>query len=102
MLWQGMGWLLPQASRQGAATLEHALAHGAASEHHHHDDFSVHVEDAGTATTHVHMDDGALAAVMPFESARLIPVRPLSPAALAAQGYRSTEPEGLFRPPRQG
>jgi hypothetical protein len=78
----------------------HAFAHVQEPSHHHHDDGLMHVDDAQESTFHVHVGDGASAALVSSAVLRL----PVAPPQGPPQHMRVSLPapllEGLLRPPR--
>jgi hypothetical protein len=86
-----------------AATEEvaHAVLHWQDSDHHHHDDGSLHVDDSSGTIQHMHADStnnipGLLTAGWDTVPA----IRSAGPAALAELPFPSPLLQGLLRPPR--
>ena len=101
ILWQSLVMVGPLAVSDRGQEFEHAVLHAQAADHH-HDDLSVHVENADGAAQHLHADGGfntaawlPLARFEPFAAQRLAPIdRPRGVAA-------SADLDRLLRPPKR-
>jgi hypothetical protein len=102
MLWQVLLLLVPFNIAERAQALSHAMEHSEALLHHHHQDQSLHLEEAtGQAIDHVHTDSG-------FSSAGLVPsgwptvgvLTPFVHLAMASASIPFPHLEGPLRPPQ--
>jgi hypothetical protein len=98
---QSWAGLTPMGVAQNAQAFAHTLVHAQARNHHHHDDASLHIEQASDEAGHVHADDGLQhSALLPAE-ARTAPFpQPRVDGAFAAVALASIYLEGPLRPPR--
>jgi hypothetical protein len=99
ILWQAFGGVLPNVRQQEAASLEHALVHGQASDHH-HDGSVVHDESEGSVY-HAHFDDGLTHGIPLTEAQVRTPRPPSSVQAADPQPLQTLHLAELFRPPRE-
>ena len=102
MLWQCLVMAGPLPLSQAAQGFEHTLLHGQAADHHHHDDASIHLQEADGAFPHHHADGS-------FNTLGYLPsawfsggaFRPIAPGESADPLALSADLEGLLRPPRR-
>jgi hypothetical protein len=102
MLWQALAMLTPVYVADRVAALNHFIQHSESLQHHHHDDQTLHLDDAEQSTEHTHTDGG-------FNSAGLITViwpavwdaLPSAPLTLDPTTIPFPHHEGPLRPPRQ-
>jgi hypothetical protein len=101
MLWQAVAWLTPFGVAQKAEEIAHVLVHTQEVDHHHHDDRSLHLEDADGEPPHEHAGNGAQPAALPPAIVASLPEFPEPPRYPAATADRpSAFLEGPLRPPR--
>jgi len=101
LLWQSLTGLAAVRVDGQRDVLAHALVHGQATEHHHHMDASLHLDDSRAADEHQHVHDGLQVHAVP-----LAPWYPLtamalcSPPGLAQAQRPPVFLEGPLRPPQ--
>ena len=102
MLWQALLLLVPFHVAERAQAWSHAVQHSEALLHHHHQDQSLHLEEAiGQAIDHLHTDSG-------FSSVGLVPAGwltlgvfvPFVRLAMPPMAIPFPHLEGPLRPPR--
>lgn len=96
---------LPVLSTQGVAQrsqeIEHVTLHWQETEHHHHDDLSLHVEDSADSAQHDHADAGFNAACLLTVGWALRPrLVPTSPEVLVQALGPMPFLDGPLRPPK--
>lgn len=101
LLWQSLTAFAAVRVDEQAQVLAHALVHGQATEHHHHMDASLHLDDSRAADEHQHVHDGLQAHAVPLELWRpLTALAPCSPPGLAQAQRPPVFLEGPLRPPQ--
>ena len=102
ILWQSLVMVGPLAVSDRGQEFEHAVLHAQAADHHHHDDLSVHVENADGAAQHLHADGGfnnpAWLPVAGFEPSAAQLLAPIDRTRAAAA---SSDLDRLLRPPKR-
>ena len=102
ILWQTFSVLSPLTIAQRAIELEQTALHWQDANHHHHDDLSLHMEDAAETPRHVHADVGFNTAVLLITYwPHVATVRPLSPDMVVQALGPPPHLEGPLRPPRR-
>lgn len=102
MLWQCLAMAGPLAPLQAGQGLEHTLLHSQATDHHHHDDASIHLQEADGTLPHQHAEGS-------FNTLGCLPsawfsggtFRPVAPVERAKPLAPSVDLEGLLRPPQR-
>jgi hypothetical protein len=98
---QSLPVLSAQAVGERSQQIEHVMLHGQDTDHHHHDDQSLHVEDSAQSAQHQHADTGISTACLPTVGwgaiFRLLPVSP--DASVQAPGATPFL-DGPLRPPQ--
>lgn len=101
LILQSWAGLTPVGVAQNAQAFAHTLVHAQARNHHHHDDGSLHIEQAGDEAGHLHADDGLQhAALLPAETRTAPFPQPRVDRAVANVALASIYLEGPLRPPR--
>lgn len=54
--WPFLSALMPMSTEKQVIELTNIVVHGQGADHHHHDDQSLHIDESGGATQHVHVD----------------------------------------------
>lgn len=102
MLWQCLAMAGPLAPSQAAQGFEHTLLHGQATDHHHHDDASIHLQEADGKLPHQHVDGGFnTPGCLPSAWYCGVAFRPMAPVERANPLAPSADLEGLLRPPQR-
>ncbi|MRD49598.1 hypothetical protein GHT07_20185 [Caenimonas koreensis DSM 17982] len=96
---------LPVLNSQGVAErsqqFEHITLHWQDTEHHHHDDLSLHVEDSDDASQHEHADAGFnTACLLTAGWGEIAKMQPLSPDVAVRAPGPTPLLDGLLRPPK--
>jgi hypothetical protein len=98
---QSWAGLTPMGVAQNAQAFAHTLAHAQARNHSHHEDGSLHMEQATDEAGHLHADDGLQhCALLPAETRTATFPRPRVAGAFAGVALTSIYLEGPLRPPR--
>ncbi len=104
LLWQSLAMAGTVSVAQRAGEIEHMAVHCQdGSDHHHHADHALHMDDADdTASQHLHADTGTsgtglLTTAFPAESR----VASMSPPQTRHAPWRSPTLDGPLRPPMQ-
>lgn len=101
LLWQSLTGLATVRPDQQRDVLEHALVHVQATDHHHHVDASLHLDDARNADGHQHVHDGLqVNAVPPKPWLHPVAGQPAAPPGLALALHPPVFLEGPLRPPQ--
>jgi hypothetical protein len=101
MVLQSWAGLTPMGVAQNAQAFAHALAHAQTLNHSHHDDGSLHMQQASDEAGHLHADDGLQhAALLPTEKPTAPFPQPRVVGAFADVAVTSICLEGPLRPPR--
>jgi hypothetical protein len=101
ILWQSLCVLSPLSAVERAEEFGHLAMHAQSTDHHHHEDRSVHQEDSGDTSQHLHVDGGLnQTGLLVMGWPNLVTLKPLSPAEVASARVPSPDLEGLLRPPR--
>lgn len=101
LLWQSLTGLAAVRVDGQRDVLAHALVHGQATEHHHHMDASLHLDDSRAADEHQHVHDGLQVHAVPLAPwYPLTAMAPCSPPGLAQAQRPPVFLEGPLRPPQ--
>lgn len=101
ILWQTLAMVGPMSIAAKSMAYEHAILHMHASDHHHHDDGSLHLETLDTAPSHLHADTGYSGyGILPDAIAQDLMAPLAGPGAEPATGGASPCLDGPLRPPR--
>lgn len=101
LLWQSLTALAAVRVDEQAEVLAHALVHSQATDHHHHMDDSLHLDDVDTPDVHQHVHDGLQVHAVPLAPwLHLTAVAPSSPPGLAQAQRPPVFLEGPLRPPQ--
>lgn len=87
--------------RAGPDEIGHVFAHVQDTGHHHHDDGLMHVDDVQASALHVHVGDGAGAALVSSAVVRLSVLPPQRVQQQVRLSLPSPILDGLLRPPRR-
>ncbi|WP_431095425.1 hypothetical protein [Polaromonas aquatica] len=88
-------------SSEGVEDLGHTVMHWQDSDHHHHEDGTLHADDSNGTVHHMHADGASNAAGILSTHRLHIPQFPsTSPAMATLLPFPSLVPKGLLRPPR--
>jgi hypothetical protein len=99
--WQALSVLSPMAIDAKSLEYAHVAMHLEASDHHHHDDGSLHAEPLGNTLHHLHADGSFNATGLPPGAiGQAPPVRQAEPGAAPTVHKPSPYLEGPLRPPR--
>ena len=102
LLWQSMAMLGPVTVAQRAGELEHLAVHSQDTNHHHHADHALHMEDDDSLVQHLHADSGTNTAGLLTSLAPVVArIRSMSPPETSHVIWRSPTLEGPLRPPMQ-
>lgn len=82
------------------APFEHVKLHAQSADHHHHEDQSVHVEDADSSAQHSHAGEGAFNCIVAESTPAVVDAAPSAWAVRNDAPNPRLAPNGLFRPPR--
>jgi hypothetical protein len=100
LLQTGIG-LTPRGVAQKSQELGHTIVHAQGAQHHHHDDGSLHLEQALDESAHQHADEGMqLSALLSVSSSAVPVVVPCAVEWTAAAAVTTVFLEGPLRPPR--
>lgn len=101
IFWQCLAVAANWAPMQAAQGFEHAVLHGQTTEHHHHDDASVHVEETDGALAHQHADGGFnTPGCLPNAGFSGLAFRQVVPTDWANPLAPSADLDAWLRPPR--
>lgn len=105
MLWQAgaltTGALAAQAYANGSARAGHPVLHWQDSDHHHHEDGSLHADDSGGSTEHMQAESvGNTPALLAADCPALHAFPSPAPVVQGEPGFTSPHPDGLLRPPK--
>lgn len=102
MCWQALAVSSPWAADARAAEVEHMTLHDQSTGHHHHDDFSMHADNAGDENAqHQHADTGLQPPGLTPDAPLALPIlRSSAPASRDEQAGPSPSLEGPKRPPK--
>ena len=102
LLGQSMVMLSSWPVAQRASELEHLIVHFQDTNHHHHADSALHMDDDGGAVKHMHPDSGASSAgLLTSPQPALGNARSLSPPEFNLSIWLSATLEGPLKPPKQ-
>ncbi|MGE0099047.1 MAG: hypothetical protein AB7S86_11950 [Hydrogenophaga sp.] len=102
LLWQGLFAVTPYGLDLKADKMAHAVVHAEAVNHHHHDDRSLHLDEAADDASHQHVHEGVQpAGLLPSLMLRLAERLPAAPAAVAGFPVPTVFLEGPLRPPQR-
>ena len=101
-LWQAMAAFGSVTVTQVAGDINHMLVHGQATNHHHHADDTLQLDDDAGLVQHVHADSGAGSSAI-LSSAQAAPGKNklASPPAMNPVIWRAPFLDGPLRPPMQ-
>ncbi len=102
ILWQSLVMVGPLTESHRGQEFEHAVLHAQTADHHHHDDLTVHVENADGVAPHLHADGG-------FNNTGWLPsawfepsvAQPLAPVDRSLAAAASADLLLLLRPPKR-
>lgn len=101
IVWQTLAMVSPLSIAAKSMEYEHAVLHMHASDHHHHDDGSLHLDVLDNASSHLHPDSSvSTSGVLPGGIVHGLMAPLAGPAADTAAGGPSPCLDGLLRPPR--
>ena len=102
LFWQAMGAFGQVTVTQVAGEINHMLVHGKATNHHHHADDSLHLDDDIGMVQHLHADSGAGSlAILSSLPASPSKAKSVSPPTLTLVVWRAPSLDGPMRPPKQ-
>ena len=101
-LWQAMAAFGSVTVTQLAGEINHMLVHGQASNHHHHADETLHLDEDIGVVQHLHADSGAgSSAILSSSPASPSKAKSASPPTLTPVIWRAPFLDGPMRPPMQ-
>lgn len=101
LLWQSLSCLASVQVKGQSEILAHALVHSQAMDHHHHDDKSLHLDDAQGGDGHQHVHDGLQVSAVPLTPWQWpLALTASDRPARAALDPLSVYLEGPLRPPQ--
>lgn len=101
ILWQTLAMVSPMSIAAKSMEYEHAILHTQVSDHHHHDDGSLHLEALDASPSHLHADTGySGSGILPGAIAQELMAPLAGPGTDAANGGPSPYLDGPLRPPR--
>lgn len=102
IMWQSVIAGSPLSATERADEFEHLALHAISTDHHHHADHSVHLEDSGGTAQHQHADGGLnTAGLLTTGWAAVDAFKPISPVEVVLSLAPAPPLDGLLRPPRQ-
>jgi hypothetical protein len=101
LLWQALAMLLPAQVDGRASLISHSVAHWQETDHHHHADSSLHLEDRAEQSAHDHSHDGVQpSAILPSSRLFVARVPASGRVALVAQEPPLVFLKAPLRPPQ--
>jgi hypothetical protein len=85
----------------GQAPLDHLMLHAQATDHHHHDDHSLHQEDRGESAQHSHADGGLFNFILPSGPAMAVLTSSARHVDVTNASFPRPILDGPYKPPRQ-
>jgi hypothetical protein len=102
MVLQSWSGLTPMGVAQNSQAFAHTIVHTQSRNHHHHEDGSLHIEQASDEAGHLHADDGLQhSALVPAETLAAPFPQPRVDGVFADVALTSIYLEGPLRPPRK-
>lgn len=102
LLWQSMAMLGSVTVAQRVSETEHLAVHSQDSNHHHHADLALHMDDDGGAVQHLHADSGtSTAGLLTSLQPAIAVIASIPPPETNHAIWLSLTLEGPLRPPMQ-